>query len=458
MVVGGRPWDPGAVLDCCPQAEAAGVHPGIRLSQAEALCPGARFVPAREEMDRAAHDALAAAADRFTPTVETAGLGLLYAEVSGLERRFGPDRQLARRMAREARQISGLDVRVGVASGKFVAQQAALAAQPGNGCAVPPGGERVFLSSLPLSALPAEPEFGRRLHLLGVRTLGALAALPRPALVRQFGRSAGPLHDLARGVDPRPVHPDAPPLAMTRTRAFNDSLEDRAPLLAHAGQMSAELAEALARRGYQAEGLRLCLEEENGVDGKGYSDGAPSPLKRRHSDGARISPPSSDPGRLSRLAGRLLGKLSPAGPVAALSLTVYPLRPFHLGATQLALGLERSAFGGAPDARRERLHEALRRLRERFGEMIIVLASLIGPPPPRPVQVTAGLDGLPRALVWREHMREVETIYEAWRERRHWWGHPVERDYFRLWTCDGQMYVVFRDLRTGRWWIERRHV
>jgi len=227
-----------------------------------------------------------------------------------------------------AGQASGLDVRVGLGSGKFVAEQAARAAQPGSGCLVPPGEERAFVSSLPLSALPADLEMRRRLHLLGVRTLGALAALPRLAVVRQFGSHAGPLHDLARGIDPRPVHEEAPPLALARMRTFNDSLSDRAPLLAHADQMAAELAETLSRRGYQAEGLRLRLEEESGEE---------------HAAGMPVKPPSADAGKLSRLAGRLLGGLTVAGPVTAFSLTVYPLRSFHLGATQLAL------FAGAPD-------------------------------------------------------------------------------------------------------------
>jgi len=262
LVVGGRPWDPGAVLDCCPLAEAAGVSPGLRLSQAEALCPAARFVPAREELYRAVHEALLAAAGLFTPTVETAGLGFLYAEVSGLERSFDPaqdkrfdsDTPLARCMAWEAERTSGQDVRVGVGSSKFVAEQAARAARPGSGCAVPGGQERAFLSPLPLSTLPADPEMHRRLHLLGVRTLGALAALPRLAVVHQFGPHAGPVHDLACGVDPRPVHPAAPPLVLERSCAFPDPLGDRAPLLAHAGRLATALA---------AEALRLQLDEEN---------------------------------------------------------------------------------------------------------------------------------------------------------------------------------------------------
>ena len=465
LVVGGRPWDAGAVLDSCPQAAAAGVSPGMRLSQAERLCPAARFVPAQEEVYHVAHDALAAAASRFTPTVETAGLGLLYAEVSGLERRFGPDTRLAHQMAREAGEASGLDVRVGVGGGKFIAEQAARAARPGSGCLVPPGEERAFLSPLPLSTLPADPEMQRRLHLLGVRTLGALAVLPRLAIVRQFGPHAGPLHDLARGIDPRPVHKEAPPLQLSRMRSFSDPLSDRAPLLAHAGQMAAELAETLSRRGYQAEGFRLRLEEESGEE---------------HTAGMPVKLPSAEAEKLSRLAGRLLGRLTVAGPVTAFSLTVYPLRSFHLGATQLALfagapdgslgfpstllraGAQGRPFGLAQGRRRERLREALRRLRERFGEMIIVVASLIGPPLPLPVQVTTDPQGIPRALVWRDRIREVVAVYEVWRERRQWWSRPVERDYFRLETGDGQVRVVFRDLgrnvRSGRWLLERRHI
>jgi nucleotidyltransferase/DNA polymerase involved in DNA repair len=435
LVVGGRPWDDGAVLDCCARAEAHGVSPGMRLTRAEKLCPTARFVPAREAAYHTAHDALVAAVERFTPTVETAGLGLLYAEVSGL-RRFGTEAELGQQIVREALRASGLPgVRAGIAGGKFVSEQAARAARPGGAGVVPPGEERPFLSPLPLSALPLDAEMQRRLHLLGVRTLGALAALPRLAVVHQFGPTAGPLHDLAAGLDPRPVQPAAPPLRLERARAFDDALTGRGPLLAHAGRMAAELATALAQGGHQAEGLRLRAEEARGAV---------------HGKGAPVKPPTADADRLSRLAARLLGQLAPGGPVAALSLTVYPVRPFHLGATQLAL------WTPPQEERRSRLQEVLRRLRERFGEFIVVVAALAGPPPPQPVQVTTDRQGLPRALVWRDRIREVKLVYETWRERRRWWSLPVERDYVRLETDDGLVRVVFRDVRTGRWLLERR--
>jgi nucleotidyltransferase/DNA polymerase involved in DNA repair len=416
-----------------------GVEAGMRLSRAEKLCPTARFVPAREELYHAVHDTLVEAALTFTPTVETDRLGLVYAEVSGLERRLGPEGRLVDLVAREALRASGLDVRLGLGSGKFVALQAARASRSGEGCVVPAGEEAAFLSALPLSVLPADREIRQRLHLLGVRTLGALAALPRLAVVRQFGPQAGPLHDLARGIDRRPVQPDSPPLLLEGMAAFDEAVSDRKRLLAHAERMAVQLAETLSHQGYQAEGLRLRLEEEAG---------------EKHTAAMPVKPPSASPGKLSRLVGRLLGELRPARPVDILSLLVYPVRLFHLGATQLTLLTRNSTQSG----RQERLREALRRLRERFGEMIIVVASLIAPPAPRKIQVTTDPTGVPLALVWPDRFRRIELIHESWRERRSWWGCPVERDYFRVETADEQIRVVFLNRRDGQWHLERRHI
>ncbi len=437
LVIGGRPWDDEAVLDCCPQATAAGVRPGMRLFRAQALCPSASFIPADEEAYRAAHDALLSAARCTTPTVETATLGQAYAEVSGLERQVGTDRVLARHLALSTVHTTGLGASVGLARTKFAAEQAARAAPMGRGVVVPAGDERSYLAPLPLDLLPIDLEMQRRLGMLGVHTLGSLAALPRPAVVRQFGPHAGPLHDLASGVDPRPVQPDAPPLAVERVRTFDEPLTEHPPLLAHARGMAAELGKMLARQGYHAEGLRLRLEQEDG---------------RIDQAGSAVKPPSADGEKLGRLAGQMLDRLTPGAPVTCLVLVTYPLRPAYLGANQL------SFFDLARDGRHERLREVLRGLRARFGELVIMVAALVGPPPPRQVQVTTGPAGLPRALVWHDRIDPVAQVYEVWRERRCWWSRPVERDYYRLEMIDGQVRVVFQEVRSRQWLLERQRI
>ena len=270
IIVGGQPWDPGVVLDCCPAGEADGVRPGIRLARAEVLCPTARFLPADEPAYRAAHQALEAAIRQLTDRIETAGLGLFFADVTGLERTHGSDSHLARRLALEVggapghfpplTSVAKPDVRVGMASDRFTAEQAARAARPSTGsgeasdrwCLVPPGEERSFLSSLPLPTLPIDPEPLRRLNLLGVHTLGALAALPRLALSRQFGPQAGFLHDLASGRDPRPVYTEAPPLGLEGRHAFEPPVAERGPRTAQAGRIVSALAADRSRRGSPA--------------------------------------------------------------------------------------------------------------------------------------------------------------------------------------------------------------
>lgn len=449
LVVGGRRWDAGAVLDCCPQATAAGVEPGMRLSRAETLCPHAHFLPADEATYDAVHHALADIVRRFTPTVESGELGLVVADVSALKRRFDHEADLAHRLLQETTdasgpvlsKVEGLDVQVGLGGSKFVAEQAARAARPGEVCVVPPEGEQAFLSPLDISALPLDPEMERRLRLLGVRTLGALVNLPRLAVIRQFGSHAGPLYDMACGIDDRPVHADAPPFQLSRSHAFIDPLSDRAPLLAHVGRMADDLAGELNRRGYQAEGMRLEIVEAAG---------------EANTVGKPVKPPSSSADQLSRLAARMLGTIPIHRPVADLSITVYPLRSSHHGATQLTL-FRGDAFGARSTFDRP-LRETLRRLWERFGDLSVVVASLLLPPEPSPIQVTIDQEGLPRAIVWRRCIREVRSVHEHWRERRRWWAQPIQRDYFRLELDDGQMRTVFCDLQANQWLLERRHI
>jgi hypothetical protein len=175
----------------------------------------------------------------------------------------------------------------------------------------------------------------------------------------------------------------------------------------------------------------------------------------------------------------MLGSLTIGGPVVGLTLTIYPVRPFHWGAAQLTLFDSKAAsslipFAGPAATFGQALRETLRRLRDRFGELSVLIASLVVAPAPCPIQVTTGLKDLPSAVVWQERIWGVRSIYEHWRERRRWWGDPIERDYFRLEIEDGgdwvtavsaatlgssrRMKVIFHDVRNDRWYMERRHI
>ena len=412
--------------------------PGMSLRRAEKLCPNATFLPAREPLYRIAHDQLLALLAQYTERIEVAGPGFLFAQVSGLESLFGPDEQLVTMVAAKAAQVSKLQVSAGLATGKFVAQQAANVIQPGAGLVIPPGRETKFLAPLPLNTLPATPEMLRRLELLGIDTLGSLAALPRESLVDQFGAFAGPLHDLACGKDKRPVVSQAPPLVIEKRREFQEPLVTRPPVTAHVTQMAAEIGAELAGRGYQAEGLLVKVETPNAADAR--------------SSGRAVKPPSADANRLGRQANHLLDDLLLNDRVVAITLQSYPVRPDYMGIVQLSL------FESAAIQRQQRLDEVLRLLRQRFGEQIVMVASLLGPPLPKPIKVTLNADRTPATLEWGGKTRSVSQVYEVWRERRSWWGLPVDRDYYRIETSRGASHVVFRQIGTNQWMLDRRHL
>ena len=433
-----RQWDE-RVMDASPEIVAAGISLGDSRRRVEQLCPDAIILPAREEVYQAHHYKLRDTLLEFANAVETSALGEMFIEVGTLGRTFPSEKALALHIAAQAQRDTRLLPTVGIASNKFTAAQAArLAAQEtSRALVVPDGQERAFLEALPLSALPDPPaELLRRLHVLfGMTTLGGFAQLPHAAVVLQFGADMALYHDLARGIDPRPLTPQAPPPMITRALTLPDPLADRRLVLNALEHLAGQLARALDRSGYHAAALSLIVSTTDGLE-----QIAGSPLK----------PPSSDASHIRRLAGRLLGKLSIAAEVSELSLTAYPLREWHAGARQLEM------FEPAISPKLARLQEAVRRLWERFGEAIVRLASVIGPPLPLPIQVRAQASGKPAWLSWAGWSREVAHIFEYWRQETGWWDQPTMRDYYQIETKEGSVFTVFMDDR-GRWYLDRTH-
>jgi len=73
---------------------------------------------------------------------------------------------------------------------------------------VPPGYERSFLAPLPVDQLPGVGASTKtRLELIGVRTIGEMAQMPRDRLLAEFGRRGITLHEYSQGIEDSPVKP-----------------------------------------------------------------------------------------------------------------------------------------------------------------------------------------------------------------------------------------------------------
>lgn len=72
----------------------------------------------------------------------------------------------------------------------------------------------------------------------------------------------------------------------------------------------------------------------------------------------------------------------------------------------------------------------------------------------RPVRVEADAEGVP---LWMEDgaRHPVELVRESWRVDDEWWRAPVARRYFDLLLDGGRRVLLFHDLVSDEWSVQR---
>lgn len=225
VIVGGQ-GGRGVVTSASYEARAFGVHSAMPTIRARRLCPHAVFLPNDFEayLDYSARIREVFAS--FTPLVEPLSLDEAFLDVSGSVKLFGPPPEIGLRL-KEAIGELGLTCTVGIAPNKFLAKLASTTAKPDGLLVVEPGEVKAFLHPLPVAALWGVGEqTGEVLRRLGLRTVGDLATIARRTLERAVGDSLGAhLHDLANGIDDRPVVPDEPSKSVGSEETFATDLD-----------------------------------------------------------------------------------------------------------------------------------------------------------------------------------------------------------------------------------------
>ncbi|MGH3787881.1 MAG: DNA polymerase Y family protein [Pseudonocardiaceae bacterium] len=252
------------VVACSAAARAQGVRRGQRRREAQGRCPELAVLADDPDRDARVFEPVVAAIEALAPGVEVVRPGLVAVPVRGLTRYFGSEPAVAERIVDVVATQAGVECQIGIADGLFPATLAAH-----RGLLVPPGGSVGFLASLGIAELhqPAATGADRAalvdlLHRLGLRTLGAFAALPVDDVASRFGVDGVRAHRLARGLDERPLVRRHPPVDLTITRRLDPPV-DRVDAAAFASREPAEqLHAALASRGLACVrlGVSACTE------------------------------------------------------------------------------------------------------------------------------------------------------------------------------------------------------
>ncbi|GAB4217165.1 MAG: DNA polymerase IV [Roseiflexaceae bacterium] len=269
FAVGGRPEDRGVVASCSYAARAFGVHSAMPMRQAIHRCPRLIVVPPHFADYRAASARVMARLHALTPLVEQISIDEAFLDASACGR---PGEELARELQAGIRDELGLPCSVGVASNKLVAKIATDAgkaaarsgASPLALYAVPPGQEAAFLAPLPVLALwGVGPKTAERLGLLGISTIGELAAWPANDLARRFGAHGVELARHARGLDDRPIVTEREAKSISKETTFARDERNQSALAETIRTLAGQVAAKLHREGLGGSTVKLKLRWED---------------------------------------------------------------------------------------------------------------------------------------------------------------------------------------------------
>jgi protein ImuB len=346
----------GRVLACSALARSQGVRRGLRRREAQARCPDLAVLDRDPDRDARAFEPVVVAVEELAPGVEVVRPGLVALPAQGPAGWFGGELTAAEALVDRVAARTGVECQVGVADGLFAAVLAAR-----RGLAVAPGDTPAFLAPLGVEELDREPDVDRSglvglLRRLGLRSLGAFAALDPEDVGSRFGADAVLCHRLTRGLDPRPPVRRIPPEELT-AEAELDPPVDRVDAAAFAARGLAErLHRTLASHGLSCTRL-----------GVGARTVAGEELHRIW----RCAEPLTPSGTVDRLRWQLDAWLSRGGTGALERLWLVPEETVTAGALQLGL------WGDVGESD-ERAARALVRVQALLGPESVVTAVLVG--------------------------------------------------------------------------------
>ena len=489
-------------------AAALGLGPGQRATDVMAAHADLAVAYADPAAEAVSLKRLAAWARRWSPHVRADGADGIALDTTGCDHLHGGERAM---LADMRARLAGLGVtaRLAVAPSHAAAHALARHAADAEPVVAKPRDVTAALAPLPVAALRIDPESALLLARLGLRTIGQLAAIPRPALKKRFsarrrrdprdetwedylGRATDRSGDVLARLDEalgraaRPLDPEReeprPRVAVGLTEAVMETDAVLASLRAPVEALCADLERC-------GRGARTVLIEAFRTDGG------------RSETTLRLSRPTRDARHVMRLlVDRLEGWRAEFGYDA---LAVEALQHEPVAADQHDV----ETRSDAPDP-----HALIDRLRARLGGAAVLAprplashwperaedwlpagegagsiktlapAGADGPvawtdggasPPPRPERlldhpepvavIHAVPDGPPARFTWRRVAHDVAAAAGPERIAPEWWRERAgarSRDYWRVETREGRRLWLYRegfegDERIGppRWFV-----
>jgi len=337
----------GVVAACSYEARKFGVRSALPISRAWKLCPEGVYVRPRMKRYVEVSGQVMDVFRQFTDLVEPLSIDEAFLDITGSIALFGPAETIARSIKKLVRERTGLTASVGLAPNKFLAKIASDLKKPDGFVIVDENAVESFLKELPISRLwGVGPKTEVRLHEVGFRTIGDVAAASRESLVRNLGSLGEHLYQLSHGHDERPVVPNWEPKSISSETTFEEDTDDRELLLATILELSDHVAERLRKDEYRAKKVTLKLRYSN------FST---------HTKQQSLEKPIQTGEDIAAIARGLFAQFPLKKKIRLIGVAAGDLRGDEQDPQQLSL------FSNQNNAQKEKLSHTVDRIKEKFG-------------------------------------------------------------------------------------------
>jgi protein ImuB len=248
------------VVACSTTAREKGIRRGLKKRDAQSRCPDLIVVAHDVGREAAMFEPVVAAVEDLAAGVMVLRPGACAFAARGPATYHGGEHTVAEKLVDHVAVETGVEAQIGVADGTFAGLLAARA-----GRVIDPDQTAGFLADMPVTVLD-RPELADILRRLGLRTLGAFAALPAGYVLARFGLDAAVAHRLAGGRDDRPLQVRQPPPNLNVQEVFDEPIE-RVDVAAFAARtLAVRLHENLAAHGLAATRLEIAATTADGVE------------------------------------------------------------------------------------------------------------------------------------------------------------------------------------------------
>ncbi|MCA9394376.1 MAG: DNA polymerase IV [Candidatus Omnitrophica bacterium] len=222
----------GVVATCSYEARKYNIHSALPISIAYRRCPQGIYLRGNHQKYREVSRQIFAVLKDYTPDIQPVSIDEAFMDLTGCLSDGRSPLDLCRAIKKDIRARVGLTASIGIAPNKMIAKIASDYNKPDGLLEIKPDQVRNFLWPLPIGKIWGVGKHTESaLHQLQIKTVGELARTPIEALSKRFGTHGLHLHQLANGIDERPVAVDDEIKSVSNEHTFEQDTTDQEEII-----------------------------------------------------------------------------------------------------------------------------------------------------------------------------------------------------------------------------------